>query len=182
MFGIIAGTVGFGLFFLYDAYVLALRERRPLIFASGFVLLTAGTVQIFAAAPYKGAAVSNIIFGAAALFLLALLIYTLFFALPAKKTYTGRSGQNLVSSGVYSLCRHPGVLWLFLFYLFSWLLCGSKYMLIAWLLFSALDIAYVIWQDVSVFPKTIPGYDEYKKTTPFLIPSIKSIKNSLNIR
>ncbi len=43
---------------------------------------------------------------------LALLIYTLFFALPFEETYCEENKLRAAyTEGVYGLCRHPGVLW-----------------------------------------------------------------------
>ncbi len=65
----------------------------------------------------------------------ALLVYTLFFALPFEKTYT-RLEENppVYTEGVYSLCRHPGVVWFFFLYLFLALLTGQRLMMAVYLL------------------------------------------------
>ena len=66
---------------------------------------------------------------------LALLIYTLFFALPFEKTYVeNRDKPEVCSTGMYALCRHPGVLCLFGFYLFLWLALPAEETLIVFIL------------------------------------------------
>ena len=51
-------------------------------------------------------------FGIGAMCFLALLIYTLFFALPFEETYCEENRLRAAyTEGVYGLCRHPGVLW-----------------------------------------------------------------------
>ena len=48
----------------------------------------------------------------------AALIYCLFFALPFEQTYADQdSGSRVCRSGVYALCRHPGVLCFAVMYL-----------------------------------------------------------------
>ena len=106
---------------------------------------------------------------------LAGLVYTLFFALPVG-SYADDGRVELVDRGIYALCRHPGVWWLGLFYLLVWLWCEQTPILWGGLLFTALDILYVYWQDRWVFEKSIEGYAEYKSRTPFLIPSGGSIR------
>lgn len=74
------------------------------------------------------------------------------------------------------MCRHPGVLFFGLFFLCFYLIVPVLPVLLAFLIFTGLDILYVLWQDLYLFPKTISGYDRYKKTTPFLLPNKKSIR------
>ena len=113
-----------------------------------------------------------------------LLIYTLFFALPFGGTYLKNSTDQtkLVSSGVYSLCRHPGVLAYSICYLLLVLLVRSDLMILAAALFILLNVLYVTWQDIFLFPKTIAGYGDYKKSVPFLLPNRESVKRFLKGR
>lgn len=55
----------------------------------------------------------------------------------------------------------------------------TKNMWIAANAFSILDILYVVIQDMIIFPKQFADYDDYKKTTPFLIPTPGSVKRAL---
>ncbi|MEG0755259.1 MAG: hypothetical protein RR450_02585 [Oscillospiraceae bacterium] len=52
-------------------------------------------------------------------------------------------------------------------------------MLWAFLLFTAADVLYVVIQDRYIFPKTLSGYADYQKTTPFLIPTPTSLRAML---
>lgn len=110
--------------------------------------------------------------------LLGMLAYVLFFALPFKRTYLQQRTEllRLVDSGPYGLCRHPGVILLGLSYFIMFLITQDTVVLFAFLIYTLLDIAYVVWQDCWLFPKTISGYSQYKQNTPFLIPNRKSIK------
>ena len=50
---------------------------------------------------------------------------------------------------------------------------------IAAVLFSLMNIIYAYMQDRMIFPITLEGYEDYQKHVPFLIPTIASIKRSL---
>ncbi|MEG1931870.1 MAG: hypothetical protein RR075_02045, partial [Pygmaiobacter sp.] len=128
----------------------------------------------FAAHPFQ-----TVLLGGCAVSALLLLIYALFFALPADIAYASADVQPVVSRGVYALCRHPGVLFLGLFYLFFFLLCETSATLVAGLLFTALDIGYVWWQDRVLFPRLIAGYAAYQQVTPFLLPNALSVQRCL---
>ena len=90
--------------------------------------------------------------------------------------------RPLVDTGVYALCRHPGVLWLGGFYLFAWCAAGGWPLLAAFVLFTGLDVAYVLWQDRVIFPVSIEHYRLYQQTTPFLVPSAASLRRCLRRR
>ena len=107
--------------------------------------------------------------------LLALEIYTLFFALSAKEAYTcQRQARPVCKSGVYALCRHPGVLWFAGLYLCLWAAAGLA--LRAAVFFSVLDVLLVLFEDRCVFPARLDGYDDYRAETPFLLPNRQSIR------
>ncbi len=94
-------------------------------------------------------------------------VYALFFALP-KETYTKLNEVKLVDSGLYSLCRHPGV-WGFIVMAFGFTLASGS-MLVLWtaLSWTLLDLIHVAIQDRYIFPKSIPGYTLYQVNVPFL--------------
>jgi protein-S-isoprenylcysteine O-methyltransferase Ste14 len=151
-------------------------------FFVGFFLITVSTVGIIIAS--WDLIYINVfrmgIFGTFAMFFLSMLIYTLFFALPFKNTYIETKGSNKVNkSGVYALCRHPGVLWFVGFYTFLGLALKIQLLLTAAVVFSLLNILYVIFQDRWTFMKVFEDYDKYKKDTPFLFPNLKSIKRCI---
>lgn len=100
------------------------------------------------------------------------LIYTLFFALPFEDTYMESDSVPVISSGVYGLCRHPGFWMLTLVYLFLWLFFDSQPMKAGFLLYTVCNFIYILIQDKYIFPQYIRGYEEYKKSVPFLIPKV----------
>ena len=178
------GILAFGLFWLGDwnDWKWGRRALR-LCFPAGLVLLAASTVLLCGRVPPARAAVRALL-GAAGAALLALLVYTLFFALPAGEAYVTQNGRRpACTTGVYALCRHPGVLWFFLLYLCLWGALGVP--LLAGLLFSLLNVLLVMFEDRFVFPDRLEGYEAYRASTPFLLPTARSLRacaESLRVR
>jgi protein-S-isoprenylcysteine O-methyltransferase Ste14 len=167
--------MAFALFFLgdYNDWKLGKPVLR-FCFPCGFILLAVATVFGCNSAETGNSLLVRVIFGVFAAIFLALEVYTLFFALPAKDAYAEQEkGRRACTTGVYSICRHPGVLWFIGLYFCLWGAFGLS--LFSAALCSALNILLIIFEDIFVFPATLSGYAEYKKTTPFLIPTLKSI-------
>ena len=120
-------------------------------------------------------------FGTGALCFLALLIYTLFFALPFEETYCEENKLRAAyTEGVYGLCRHPGVLWFAGAYLCMWGMFGGWRQGIYFLLMIFLELSvYHFSGSVDFFHRHFFNYREYQKTTPFLMPNRDSIKKCL---
>jgi protein-S-isoprenylcysteine O-methyltransferase Ste14/DNA-binding XRE family transcriptional regulator len=103
---------------------------------------------------------------------LALMVYTLFFALPFSATYLEENApRKAYTGGMYALCRHPGVLWFAGAYLCLGLLLGTPKAAVFALVMTGLNIAYVLFQDRWTFPQSFVNYEEYRRTTPFLLPT-----------
>jgi len=108
-----------------------------------------------------------------------MLIYSLFGALPFSNTYlNGAARRKVYDRGIYALCRHPGVLWFTLFYLSYWMIFSSSVLLWAGISFSLGNLLYAILQDLFFFPQIFANYNEYKESTPFLIPTRSSIRRA----
>ena len=189
MIWLLPGAFAFVCFILSDYGKLRRRSKYwNLLFWFGALLLILAAAAL---TPWREIAlrisehpVALWILIAAAAGFLALLIHTLFFALPFQRNYTGVADHRhpLVDKGVFALCRHPGVLFFGLFFLCFYLIVPVLPVLLAFLIFTGLDILYVLWQDLYLFPKTISGYDRYKETTPFLLPNKKSIRRLFGSR
>lgn len=109
-----------------------------------------------------------------------LLIYSLFINLPFRKTYvTPGVGDRLIRTGTYALVRHPGVSWYALWLVSLILVSESRLLLIASPIWLALDIVHVFIQDRFLFGKMFKDYDDYRRETPMLIPSRRSISACL---
>lgn len=176
----LTGSAGFLCYFLYDINSITWKNK-PLqrFFLIGSLLVAFSSVGIVAAGrngmqhqPLR----TMILAGLAVLFFVGL-IYTLFFALPFQETYVEENHERKTyTEGMYALCRHPGVLWFAFFYLALVGMIGMRresfdcFLLIGW------NLLYVILQDCVIFPKTFSDYEEYQKTTPFLIPNRRSIR------
>lgn len=112
---------------------------------------------------------------ALAIFGLFLLVYSVFIEIPLTLRHHTGPGPALVQSGTYALCRHPGVLWLVLLLVGVLLIVkrtGFVPLMVLWII---LDTVVVTVQDRIVFPRQFPGYDQYQRRTPFLVPTPASL-------
>jgi protein-S-isoprenylcysteine O-methyltransferase Ste14 len=110
-----------------------------------------------------------------------LLIYSLFINLPFRKTYIATGvGDKLVTTGLYALVRHPGVIWLSLVLVSLILVSKSSLLLTATPIFILLDIVLVVVQDKLFFGRMFHGYNNYRRETPMLLPNRKSINAFMN--
>lgn len=145
------------------------------LFPSGLLLLFFSTICLIQINIHKLLSVTGFLFTCLFLFSLSMIIYTLFFLVPAKDAYITQEKQRPVCrKGFYSLCRHPGFWWFFLLYLSLFGAFGIP--VTAALLFSGLNLLLIIFEDCLVFPASLAGYRIYKKETPFLIPNRNSIQ------
>ena len=177
--GFLLGLCAFALFFVSDYNDWRLgRQELKLCFPLGGVLLAAGTLLRWG----HGARLLTGVLRAAGLLLgvgfLLLLLYTLFFALPVKASYA-RPGEkrSVCTTGVYALCRHPGVLWFWGLYLCLWGAGGFPWQDAA--AYCLLNLLLVLFEDRCVFPDKLEGYEAYRMAVPFLIPSGKSIRSCI---
>ena len=176
------GFLGFALYFLYDIdSFTGLWKPLRFGFAAGSGLI-AGSTLLQLVRAFRQAALSQpwdkllLVAGLAAF---AALIYCLFFALPFSDTYTApEQGRQVCRSGVYALCRHPGILCFFVMYLFWGLAALPTRLLLQGMVWSLLNLAYAWFQDRVTFPKTFSDYPDYRQEVPFLIPTPASIRRA----
>lgn len=103
-------------------------------------------------------------------------VYSLFIEIPLK-TYTNRAQpEKVVKTGTYALCRHPAFLWFNGLLVSLIVVSESVNLAIATPFWVAAYLACVLFEDW-VYSKSEFGgeYLKYKKQTPFLIPTRKSI-------
>ena len=170
------GLAAFVLFFIsdYNDWRLSRQALKP-CFPIGAVLLVVGTVlEARRGCPPVSGWLRGLLFALCAVFL-ALLVYTLFFALPVEASYA-RPGEKrpACTTGVYALCRHPGVLWFAGLYGCLWAAAGVPLWEAA--LYSGLNVLLVLFEDRCVFPARLEGYTAYQAATPFLLPNRRSIR------
>ena len=170
------GLAAFVLFFIsdYNDWRLSRQALKP-CFPIGAVLLVVGTVlEARRGSPLVSGWLRGLLFALGAAFL-ALLVYTLFFALPVEASYAHPGEKRpACTTGVYALCRHPGVLWFAGLYGCLWAAAGVPLWEAA--LYSGLNVLLVIFEDRCVFPARLEGYGAYQASTPFLLPNRRSIR------
>lgn len=172
------GVMAFFLFIVYDINSIVLKNKvLKMLFLIGVLLLAFSTLGLIILVFHIDVLYhfNFYLFSLLSVLMLALLAYSLFFALPFKDTYIKES-TNVCQYGIYALCRHPGVLFLAAFYFFLGLALDSKMLLTAGLIFSLCNLAYVIFQDRWTFVRLFDDYQTYQRTTPFLIPNLQSIR------
>ena len=148
----------------------ALIAFSLLLFA--FAPRTSWPMEEPAAAP-NSAAVTGIpalLLAAGAILSALLLIWSVFLEFSWVRRKRKLAPEATVDSGTYGLCRHPGFWWLSFLVIFLNLLRGVRLYSIATILMIALDFVLVFVQDRYIFPRILPGYEEYRKRVPFLIP------------
>ena len=175
------GILSFGCMALSDwLCVLRGRKEAGALFPAGCLLLAIATGGMLLESDFPAWTWLRTVMLCLALGMLALLVHAVFFALNqggsgAMPPAAGEK-QPLVSTGVYALCRHPGVLWLGGVYFFLWASFGTFPWFLGFLGFTAADGLYACWQDRQVFPKSIQNYEIYQTSTPFLLPTRESIR------
>lgn len=184
MIFILTGCLAFIFFYIFDLNQIKIFNKVVNVsFAAGIALLAISTFGIMLG-NYTGFVVAGslkLLFGALAIVAMVMMFYSLFAALPFGKTYVeAAKGKNVVDTGMYALCRHPGVLWFIFLYVFLWLATGKMMMMWAGIVWTVMDIIHVYIQDRWLFPRTLNGYRHYKKKVPFLLPSLASIKNCVS--
>lgn len=175
---ILLGIASFVLAFGFDLAALkndGARSRLLAVGAAGAGLLAHGAAACGPAlfpASLQVTVPGTILTGAS----LYLLYRSLYAELPAG-TYRaeGHGPREVVRTGTYALCRHPGFLWycgalagLFLLSRSQWLLCAAPFWITA-------DLGLAAAEDRLVFPRLLAGYDRYRLDTPFLLPNRRSL-------
>ena len=165
------GTVSFLLFFLYDWNRVFWKKRwmRGFFYLGCMGLVVSG--GIFLAEALKKQSSGWIFWLAVSAVCLAGLVYTLFFALPFDETYRKEADRHKVCrTGLYGICRHPGIWWFFGCFAGAGIACADREKLLEGLFFSLLNLGYAWYQDRYIFPEEFCDYRDYQNAVPFLIP------------
>jgi protein-S-isoprenylcysteine O-methyltransferase Ste14 len=89
-------------------------------------------------------------------------------------------GTKLINTSFYALIRHPGFYFLALLLASIILISRSKLLLIASLLWEPLDLTLIFLDDTYTYRRMFPDYDQYRRETPMLFPSRKSLRHFLD--
>ena len=187
MFLFFWGCFAFLFFALSDIndYYLFRKELR-FCYPFGILVLSSQTltqiiINIQAGRAFKLGMSGSILFGMLGFVFFGVTIYALFFALPAKQSYL-MPGQirETCSKGLYALCRHPAVVSFSFMYICFSLCFGYSFLYTG--TYTILNILLSLFEDKYIFRKNLKGYEEYKKKTPFILPTASSIKNWLEMR
>ena len=181
---IILGCLAFIFLYIFDINkIWSFHKAFNIFFAIGILLLGGATLGLLISSfqDFTFSWTARLLFGVVGVIFLYFQLYALFIALPFKETYVDISnrGNQVTDKGMYALSRHPGVICFFSFFLFLWLASGKMIILWAGLVWTIMDIIHVYVQDRWIFPITLNGYNEYKKTTPFLVPNYSNLRNFL---
>ncbi len=175
----VLGILGFAIIHLSDpAAIRRLPLVKPVVWVIGIGLLVYSSVMA-GLSPEKFSLPSWatwlgwMLFG----FSFVLIFLSLFVNLPFRKTYITRGvGDRLVTTGMYAIVRHPGVPCAVLLVVSFILISRSWLALVSAPVFLLLDVLLVTMQDRFYFGRMFPGYDDYRRQTPMLIPNARSIR------
>jgi protein-S-isoprenylcysteine O-methyltransferase Ste14 len=176
---IVTGSIAFLFFVVFDYYTLYNRGMEKKLFglAGLSLFIYSAIMSILTSQTISLPIIVRVIAGIFWVLFLFMLIYSLFLELPFVKTYgEEKHNQELVDTGTYALCRHPGVLWFGLLFLSVFLTTGAVLIAIGGVIWTAIDVYHVYLQEKIFFCKMFDGYGNYMKTTPMLIPNVNSIK------
>ena len=179
MLFVILGCIAFVFLYIFDFN--KLQWKIPfggILFFIGCAILFASSVGVFFfAKPQFSLSLPFLIFFCGlSIVSLLLMLWALFFSLPFSHTYVVGNGACVVDTGLYAMCRHPGVIFFGIMYICLWLVSGRDAMLAAAICWTLMDILHVYVQDRWLFPKTLAGYEEYQLRVPFLIPNAASLR------
>lgn len=174
-----ASVVGFTAFLVLDIPWVYRRSRLTWLFAVGGSLLLAEAFHLARRVgpnmpvPRGWQYVGWGILVMGAIFTL----FVVFVEIPWRLRCAGQTA-NLVTSGTYAACRHPGFWGILLLALGSVLSFPRVGMLIlgGWWIF--LEFVLVWVQDRQLLPRRFPAYRAYQQQTPFLIPSRQSLQRA----
>ncbi len=178
MLFILSGAIGF--LCLLGSDIVGIKKnsvvQNLLAFFGTLIIVSSSIVILLIGKTYEMEIALRILFGFIGLIFLFFLVYSVL--IEVRKNRNSKS--KLVTSGTYALSRHPGVLWLFLYYVFGSMFFANIDILIAGIVWSLVNIVYVVIQERVIFSKVFSDYESYKESTPMLLPTMSSIKKCLN--
>ena len=184
VFGVFVLTIAaYGLFFAYD--ILTVRgvgsAHLHLLFFAGCVLVVAAfALLLFDQMSMRPVDAFFYVMAVLSLVCFALMVTALFFSLPQGTYSSAEQGRSVYQNGMYAFCRHPGVFWYCLGFLFLALAFRSAPAALSSLLLCAGNVAYMVFQDAWSFPRTFCDYRDYQRNVPFFFPTCQSVRNAIS--
>jgi protein-S-isoprenylcysteine O-methyltransferase Ste14 len=180
---IFLGLTAFLALTLFDVH--KLKPIHPLfngLFALGVVVLGIATYGILISEPWFAFTPQPMAWIVAGLGL-GEMVFALFLALPFAATYVESPQQStVISTGLYGVCRHPGVWGFILYYLAASVASGNGTLVVAGIVFSLADLIHVMMQDRLFFTQTLSGYADYQAQVPFLFFGWKEIRRAYTLK
>lgn len=169
------GFLSYVLYFIYDFNSIKRNNKFIKSFFLIGSLLNVDSTITFCVISFRNNNIYSIIFSSiCSLLFIVLEGYSLFFSIDFKETYIDDSRKRKTyTKGMYSLCRHPGVLWYIFLFLSLGILVNNLNAIPFFFMMVGLNVLYIVYQDCYIFPKTFVDYNKYKKNTPFLVPFTK---------
>ncbi|MDP2791226.1 MAG: hypothetical protein Q8O15_05650 [Rectinemataceae bacterium] len=165
-------ALGFSLLLYSDFLWVKGRKGAPALRRAGYLLVFGG-IGLWAFSTPSAVdlgSLPGIAFIAVAAASSALLLWSVFFEIGIERKKRGLGAADVIQSGSYDLCRHPGFWWFAFLISDLGLLKGFFDHFLTVLIMIGLDLLLIIVQDSYTFPKVFKGYNDYKKRVPFLIP------------
>jgi protein-S-isoprenylcysteine O-methyltransferase Ste14 len=159
------GATGYSLAAMYDVAILYRKQHLKHLFSLGFILTVIPYPFVFQSyrspLPVVARTVLLVLAGIFALLLLySVVIEIALFA---------RQPGKLYREGTYSICRHPGFLWFTTINVLASIYFWNFLIFLVCTGFTACNLALIAIEDIVLFPKMFPEYEEYKSRTPFLL-------------
>lgn len=175
--GYILGILGFLCLLGFDLLSMNHKKLSKYLFlVSGIMFLLIGSILIAQSNTRFILPTSlRVLFGVMTILFLLLLVYSVVYEV-GKNTYQYHQIPKLITNGTYALSRHPGVLWLFGFYLSLGLALTNQGLLLAAVVFTFANTIYVYVQEKIIFIHIFDHYQQYQEHTPFILPNYRSLK------
>lgn len=148
---------------------------KPLLVAAGIALHLAGAWQLLVRSERqpvpRGLQKAGIVLSLSGFLGM---VYSIAVEIPFRRAWIDRGHLgDLVTTGTYSVSRHPGVLWTLLWVPCAGLAARSRDLLRYWPVILVADVLHVWIQDRFILPRVFGGeYRAYQQRVPFLFPRL----------
>lgn len=175
-------VVAYSLFFLYDWLTVTGKGTKGsmAVFCFGCAFTMIAAVLLLATqldrCPWDAVAFISLSLAIASFILM---VKALFFSLPANTYAAPEPARHAYASGMYALCRHPGVLWYCLAFVFLAIMLRTPAAGIGCAALCIGDLAYMFFQETWSFPRTFCDYAAYQRNVPLFFPTYASLRAAL---